>query len=83
MLFVIILFVRLTVTRKYRLHHLQFWLVSWYFVDLKALEAAVRSIECDGLEWKASKYMPANFLRLTKTLPNTDRVSQSCNSLEV
>lgn len=29
--------------------------------DLKALEAAVRSIECDGLEWKASKFIPVAY----------------------
>ena len=55
-LFVSPLFVRLTV--QYRLHHWKYiWFVSLYFVDLKAMEAAVRSIVCDGLEWKASKYI--------------------------
>ncbi|KAJ7352828.1 Elongation factor 1-delta [Desmophyllum pertusum] len=34
--------------------------LSWY-ADLKAMEKAVRSIECDGLVWQASKLLPVAY----------------------
>lgn len=76
-LFVSPLFLRLTV--QYRLHHWKYiWFVSRFFVDLKAMEAAVRSIACDGLEWKASKYIiiyqyqPTLSDQAVNSLQNTD-----------
>lgn len=71
-LFVSPLFVRLTV--QYRLHHWKYiWFVSWYFADLKAMEAAVRSIACDGLEWKASKYISVS----TNSIRSSCELSES------